>query len=44
MKMKRTLQGYRARSCLEQVLNRLREIKGFISFLYPYEDLVLKNF
>jgi hypothetical protein len=35
MKIKRTLQGYGARSCLKPMLNRLREIKGSKIFYTP---------
>jgi hypothetical protein len=33
MNMKRTWQGYGARSCLKLMLNRLKEMKG-LTFIY----------
>jgi hypothetical protein len=35
MNMKRTWQGYGAKSCLKLVLNRLKEMKGPISTYTP---------
>ncbi len=35
MNMKRTSQGYDARSCLKLMLNRLKEIKGLTPIYIP---------
>ncbi len=44
MNMKRTWQGYDARSCLKLLLNKLKEMKGPIPILYPFGDLVQGSF
>jgi hypothetical protein len=41
MNMKRTWQGYGAKSCLRLMLNTLKEMRGH---LYPFEDLVQGSF
>jgi hypothetical protein len=44
MNMKKTWQGYGARSCLKLVLNRLKEMRASYYYLYHFEDLAQESF
>jgi hypothetical protein len=43
MNMKKTWQGYGAKSCLK-LMKQIEGNEGSYSYLYPFQDLVQENF